>query len=77
MHRKEDEEKQEKKENSRRWESGEGYSLFALCGWLQDVPVKIHPDEPLALLQLGQVEVHHLIYPVVDGPVKLLRLVAC
>lgn len=77
MHRKGDEEKQEKIGSFPRWERCEGHSLLALCGWLQDVLVEIHPDQALALLQLGQVEVHHLIYPVIDGPVKLLRLVAC
>lgn len=50
-------------------------SLFPPSGRLQYISVKVEAHQPLPLLQAGQGKVHNLVYSVVDGPVKLLRLI--
>lgn len=53
-----------------------GHLLLSFCGWLQNMLVKTHPHQAFPLFLLRQIEADHLIDAVVDGPVKLLRLVA-
>lgn len=54
----------------------QGHLLLSFCGWLKNMLVKIHSHQALPLLSPRQVEAHDLVDAVVDGPVKLLRLVA-
>ena len=50
-------------------------SLPPPSGWLQHVSIKVQSHQPLPLFRARQRKVHYLINTVVDGPVKLLRLV--
>lgn len=51
------------------------YSLSPPGGWLQDVSVEVKPDETLSLLGTREGKVHNFINTVINGPVKLLRLI--
>lgn len=51
------------------------YSLSPPSGRLQHVFVKVQPHQSFPLLRTWQGKVYYLVYTVIDGPVKLLRLV--
>lgn len=53
-----------------------GHLLLSFCGWFKNILVKIHSHQALPLLLPRQVEADYLVDAVVDGPVKLLGLVA-